>query len=119
MKAASDPPPNNDAARHPSNDLADGPTSRSQPGFMRKTLCWLSAMKMASRLDSNTRAASLRLACISVWRVMSRYEYTRPTGRPWLNCGTVRNSSTKPFRNTRMSVLSCIGSRAMAAKRSA
>ena len=48
------------------------PTSRSQPGFIRRIRCWLSAMKIASRLDSKTRAARRRLACISVWRVMSR-----------------------------------------------
>ena len=119
MKAASEPPPNSEAAMQPSNDLADGPTKRSQPGFMRRIRCWLSAMKMASRLDSNTRAARRRLAWISVCRVMSRYEYTRPTGRPWLNCGTVRSSSTSPLRSARMSVLSCMGSRAMAARRSA
>ena len=27
-------------------------------------------------------ATKRRLACTSVWRVMSRKEYTRPTGRP-------------------------------------
>ena len=81
--------------------------------------CWLSAMKIASRLDSNTRAAKRRLAWVSVWRVMSRNEYTRPTARPWLNCGTVRISSTTPLRSSTMSVLSCMGSRSMAARRSA
>ena len=119
MNEASEPPPKSEAATQPSKPLAVGPTSRSHPGFMRMMRCWLSAMKIASRLDSNTRAARRRLAWISVWRVMSRNEYTRPTARPWLNCGTVRISSTTPLRNSTMSVLSCVGSRSMAAKRSA